>query len=119
MIRLRHANGYETYYLHLSAISKQVRPGAHVTQGRVIGRVGASGVVTGPHLDYRLSHDGTFLDPLVAQRELPPVYPVPPAAMTSFLAERDRARTALDDQLAQPDGLLAAAATDRRDGDEQ
>ena len=42
MVRLRHTNGYETYYLHLSAFAKGVRQGGRVTQGQVIGRVGST-----------------------------------------------------------------------------
>ena len=40
MVRLRHNNGYETYYLHLSRFAKGMRPGARVMQGRTIGYVG-------------------------------------------------------------------------------
>ena len=41
MVHLRHANGFETEYLHLSSIA--VRAGARVRQGELIGRVGSSG----------------------------------------------------------------------------
>lgn len=89
MIRLRHANGYETYYLHLSAIAPAIRAGARVTQGQVIGRVGATGVATGPHLDYRLRKTGIFVNPLVEHRRLPPGEPIPAAALARFTASRD------------------------------
>jgi murein DD-endopeptidase MepM/ murein hydrolase activator NlpD len=52
MVHLRHANGFESEYLHLSAIT--VHAGARVHQGELIGRVGSTGLATGPHLDYRL-----------------------------------------------------------------
>jgi murein DD-endopeptidase MepM/ murein hydrolase activator NlpD len=52
MVHLRHANGFESEYLHLSAIS--VHAGARVHQGELIGRVGSTGLATGPHFDYRL-----------------------------------------------------------------
>src|SRR5262249_6802298 len=52
IVHLRHANNFESEYLHLSAIT--VRRGARVRQGNLIGRVGATGLATGPHLDYRL-----------------------------------------------------------------
>src|SRR6185436_9712470 len=42
MVRIRHASGYESYYLHLSAFGKGVRAGAHVDQGQLIGRVGST-----------------------------------------------------------------------------
>ena len=46
MVHLRHANGYESEYLHLSTIA--VRAGSHVRQGELIGRVGATGLATAP-----------------------------------------------------------------------
>ena len=52
MVRIRHAGGYQTAYLHLSGFGPGIRVGAHVSQGDVIGRVGMTGTATGPHLDY-------------------------------------------------------------------
>jgi len=63
-VRLRHRGGYETYYNHLSRIAPKVRRGARVSQKQVIGRVGSTGLATGPHLDYRVSQNGTFVNPL-------------------------------------------------------
>jgi murein DD-endopeptidase MepM/ murein hydrolase activator NlpD len=82
LVHLRHANGYETEYLHLSAIA--VHTGEHVRQGDLIGRVGASGLATGPHLDYRVKHAGAFVDPVAAHRAMPPAEPVPAAEMKAF-----------------------------------
>ena len=64
MVRLRHASGFESYYLHLSAFGNGIRAGAHVDQGALIGRVGSTGTATGPHLDYRLKKNGVFVNPL-------------------------------------------------------
>jgi murein DD-endopeptidase MepM/ murein hydrolase activator NlpD len=89
LVRLRHASGYETYYMHLSSIA--VRAGAHVSQGQLIGRVGSSGLSSGPHLDYRIRKDGRAMNPQLVHRSLPPGEPVPAAHMAQFLAERDRA----------------------------
>ena len=91
MVRLRHTNGYETYYLHLSRFAKGMRPGARVMQGEVIGFVGSTGLATGPHLDYRLRKNGTFVNPLTEHRKLPPGDPVPPDQMVAFQKVRDRA----------------------------
>ena len=91
MVRLRHTNGYETYYLHLSAFADGIRRGARVSQGQVIGRVGATGLVTGPHLDYRMRKNGTFVNPLIEHRNLPPGDPVPDAHLASFRDVRDQA----------------------------
>ncbi len=65
---LRHAQGYKTYYLHLSRILVHI--GQHVTQGQVIARSGATGLATGPHLDFRIAHHGRFLNFLAMN--LPP-----------------------------------------------
>jgi murein DD-endopeptidase MepM/ murein hydrolase activator NlpD len=91
MVHLRHSNGLETEYLHLSTI--MVRPGTRVHQGDLIGRVGATGLVTGPHLDYRVKKNGTFINPLTAARAMPPADPVPEAEMSTFAAVRDRVLT--------------------------
>jgi murein DD-endopeptidase MepM/ murein hydrolase activator NlpD len=88
-ISIRHARGYESFYLHLSSIAGGIRPGAHVAQGQVIGRVGQSGLATGPHLDYRLKKNGAFVNPLLEQRRLPPGDPIPDAERIAFAAKRD------------------------------
>lgn len=96
MVRLRHASGYESYYLHLSAFTRGMRAGVRVEQGQVVGRVGATGLATGPHLHYGLRKNGAFVNPLREQAKLPPGEPVPPSAMAAFAAERDRALAQLD-----------------------
>jgi len=63
-IRVRHSSRVETYYLHLSRFAKGVARGAKVKQGDVIGYVGMTGLATGPHLDYRVTEDGNWLNPL-------------------------------------------------------
>lgn len=60
---LDHGNGYMTYYGHLSSFSKQLRKGSRVTQKQIVGYVGATGIATGPHLDYRINVNGTFQNP--------------------------------------------------------
>ena len=91
MVRLRHTNGYETYYLHLSRFAKGMRSGARVVQGQTIGYVGATGLATGPHLDYRIRKNGTFVNPLIEFRNLPPGEPIPEEYRESFFDLRDRA----------------------------
>jgi murein DD-endopeptidase MepM/ murein hydrolase activator NlpD len=95
MVRIRHASGFESYYLHLSAFGKGIRGGVHVDQGRLIGLVGATGTATGPHLDYRLKKNGVFVNPLVEHRKLPPGEPIPPAQLAAFRAQRDQTLQAL------------------------
>lgn len=66
---LDHGNGYMTYYGHLSSFSKKLRPGSRVTQKQVVGYVGATGLATGPHLDYRIQVNGTFQNPFALKFE--------------------------------------------------
>ena len=91
MVSIRHPSGYESSYLHLSAITRGIRPGAHVDQGQMIGRVGATGLATGPHLDYRLAKNGTFINPLLEHRRMPPGEPIPAEHIGAFSAVRDAA----------------------------
>ncbi|MEB2361430.1 MAG: peptidoglycan DD-metalloendopeptidase family protein [Bryobacteraceae bacterium] len=60
LVRIEHTGGYETYYLHLSR--RYVRAGQRVEQGQRIGAVGATGLATGPHLDFRIRKHGKFVD---------------------------------------------------------
>ncbi len=89
-IVLRHMNGYESMYLHLSGFAKDLRKGKKVQQGDVIGYVGNTGYSTGSHLDFRMKKDGTFLNP--AKLTTPRAEPVHAKAMPAFAAERDVCR---------------------------
>jgi len=109
LIRLRHANGYQTYYLHLSSIAKGLRSGTRVSQGDMIGRVGASGVVTGPHLDYRLTKHGVFVNPLLEQRKLPAGDRISAGLLKAFDAVRDDALAQITKQLGAPKILVAGS----------
>jgi len=81
-IRLSHGNGYETSYGHLHAISRGIRQGARVRQGDLIGSVGATGLATGPHLDYRMRQGQRFVNPLTLK--LPSNKCVPACQMAHF-----------------------------------
>jgi murein DD-endopeptidase MepM/ murein hydrolase activator NlpD len=63
-IRIRHANGYETAYGHMSAFARGMEPGKKVRQGQVIGYVGSTGLSTGSHLHYEILINGRFVDPM-------------------------------------------------------
>jgi murein DD-endopeptidase MepM/ murein hydrolase activator NlpD len=79
-ITLRHGGGYRSMYNHLSRA--HVRAGQRVRQRDVIGRVGSTGLSTGPHLDYRISKHGRLVNPL-AERFIPGA-PVPAERRPAF-----------------------------------
>ncbi|MHB1014423.1 MAG: M23 family metallopeptidase, partial [Desulfurivibrionaceae bacterium] len=62
-IILDHSGGYKTYYGHLSRFAVNIKAGARVRQKQIIGYVGATGIATGPHLDYRMAQNGVFANP--------------------------------------------------------
>jgi murein DD-endopeptidase MepM/ murein hydrolase activator NlpD len=62
-IKLRHNNGIESLYLHMSRFAKGMSQGKRVVQGQVIGYVGSTGLATGPHLCFRMYKNGAPLNP--------------------------------------------------------
>lgn len=86
LIQLAHANGYETMYLHLSRIL--VRVGQRVEQGQQIGLVGATGLTTGPHLDFRVLQHGSYRN--FERLALPPAEPITKSNWTEFVAAREK-----------------------------
>jgi murein DD-endopeptidase MepM/ murein hydrolase activator NlpD len=87
-IRLRHANGYETAYGHMTAFARSITPGARVRQGQVIGYVGSTGLSTGPHLHYEILVNGRFVDPL--RLRLPRGRVLDGPVLAGFEQERER-----------------------------
>jgi len=94
-VKIRHASGYETAYLHLSSFGPGVRAGVHVSQGQLIGRVGSTGLATGPHLHYELKKNGAHVNPATEHRKLPPGEPVRAADREAFEKVRDAAMSSL------------------------
>jgi murein DD-endopeptidase MepM/ murein hydrolase activator NlpD len=64
LVILRHPNGYETYYAHLSKFAPTTRPGRTVSQGDLIAYVGSTGASTGPHLHYEVRIAGRPQNPM-------------------------------------------------------
>jgi murein DD-endopeptidase MepM/ murein hydrolase activator NlpD len=85
-VKVRHAMGYETFYLHLSRIL--VHPGQHVHQGQTIALSGRSGLATGPHLDFRIEQHGKFRNFLALK--LPPARSVSGKDWTAFVKVRNQ-----------------------------
>ena len=86
LVKIQHINGYETYYMHLSRVL--VRVGQRVAQGQIIGRVGMTGLATGPHLDFRIERHGSFVN--FEHLPLPPTNPVAKRDMPEFTAVCDK-----------------------------
>jgi murein DD-endopeptidase MepM/ murein hydrolase activator NlpD len=66
-VRIAHGGSYQTCYGHLHQIRPGIRRGVRVKQGELIGRVGATGLATGPHLDYRMRMGARFVNPLTVR----------------------------------------------------
>jgi len=90
-VRLKHNNGYETAYGHMSAFAKGMEIGKRVRQGQVIGFVGSTGQSTGPHVHYEILVNGRFVDPM--RIKLPRGRSLEGALMGNFEKERDRMDT--------------------------
>ena len=63
LVIIRHDNGLESLYGHMSRFAKSMKNGKRVRQGQTIGYVGATGTATGPHLDFRIRKQGQFVNP--------------------------------------------------------
>ena len=99
-VKVRHPNGFVTGYLHLSRFAAGLRAGARVRQGELIGYVGATGLASGPHLDYRVQRDGVWIDPQSLKSV--PSLPLDPAQLTEFRWVRDAVRPILDGSAEPP-----------------
>lgn len=74
LVVLRHQSKYTTWYGHLSRFPKGLRQGSRVSQGDIIGYVGATGLATGPHLHYEFRINGTHQNPLrIVMPTAPPI----------------------------------------------
>jgi len=88
LVKIRHANGYVSYYAHLSRYAKHLKVGQKVAQKQVIGYVGQTGLATGPHVCFRVAKNGQYVNP--ARLRTPAGEPVP-----SELGETFRAASAI------------------------
>lgn len=97
-IKVRHSNGYESGYLHLSRFARGLKTGKRVRQGETIGYVGSTGYATGPHLDFRMKKNGSYVNPrkVISPRS----GPVPKSQMEAFLQKVQQLRPQLDGSVA-------------------
>jgi murein DD-endopeptidase MepM/ murein hydrolase activator NlpD len=79
---IRHRNGFETCYLHLSSYGAGVRSGSRIAQKQIIGYSGNTGRTTGPHLHFAMKRNGAFVNPL--NQKFPRSEPVPPTLLARF-----------------------------------
>ena len=91
-VKVKHNGTYSTQYLHMSKIL--VRRGQHVNQGDVIGRVGSTGLATGPHVCYRFWKNGVQVDALGLK--LPTGTPMESANKARFIKTVEPLKRELD-----------------------
>ncbi|SEP89512.1 M23 family metallopeptidase [Flavobacterium urocaniciphilum] len=96
-VKVKHNSKYSTQYLHMSKIL--VRRGQSVTQGQIIGKVGSTGLATGPHVCYRFWKNGVQVDPL--RMKLPSSEPMTKKQKEKYLATIAPLKKELDDTTAK------------------
>ena len=108
-VRIRHADGWETGYAHLSRYAKGLKAGQRVSQGQVIAYVGSTGASTGPHLHYEIWRRGVRVNPIGAKIAVG--MSQDPRDVAAFKAAKARLDTLLAPRRAAV-GAPAAPATD-------
>ncbi len=107
-IRIKHMNGYETAYGHMTAFARGMEPGARVRQGQVIGYVGSTGQSTGAHVHFEILVNSRFVDPM--RIKLPRGRVLEGSVLAGFEKERDR----LDGMMAQSPSRVAQSGNPSR-----
>jgi murein DD-endopeptidase MepM/ murein hydrolase activator NlpD len=108
-VKLKHNNGYETAYGHMSAFAKGLEVGKRVRQGQVIGFVGSTGQSTGAHVHYEILVNGRFVDPM--RIKLPRGRSLDGPLMNGFEKERDRLDAMMNNRNSGPARVSDAAGT--------
>jgi murein DD-endopeptidase MepM/ murein hydrolase activator NlpD len=101
-VLIRHNNGYETAYGHMSAFARGIDERTRVRQGQVIGFVGSTGLSTGSHVHYEIRVNGRFVDPM--RIKLPRGRELDGRILASFEQERQQ----IDNILAAKPARVAA-----------
>lgn len=92
-VEIEHNHGYVTTYNHMSAFGPGITAGARVRQGQIIGRLGSSGLSTGPHLHYEVMINERMVDPLAIK--LPKGRELAGRQLANFKRDRDQIEAAL------------------------
>jgi murein DD-endopeptidase MepM/ murein hydrolase activator NlpD len=93
-VRIRHANGYQTAYGHMTAFARGLNVGSHVRQGQVIGFVGSTGLSTGAHVHFEILINDRFVNPMTIK--LPRGRVLDGVALAQFEKDRAQLDTALN-----------------------
>ncbi len=102
LVKIRHNGSYTTFYGHLSRFEKGLAAGSRVHQGQVIGRVGSTGLSTGPHLHFQVMRDGSLVNFL--KLKFPSVGRVTATRRKAFEEKRDRVLGPLEELITPPLG---------------
>ena len=103
LVQIKHTGGLTTGYAHLSVIASDVRVGRKISQGELVGKVGATGLATGPHLHYMMTKNGQPINPLKMKSE-------PPIPLDAKLLPAFREHIAsMEAQLTGPTAVQSAA----------
>ena len=108
-VEIEHANGYATAYNHMANIGSQIKPGATVRMGEIIGTVGTTGLSTGPHVHYEVTINSHFVDPMKVK--LPSNHTLGGTALSEF---KDHQRQI--EKLRQPGPATTVAVQNGRAG---
>lgn len=93
-LKIKHNSEYTTTYMHLKGFAKGISQGVRVKQGQLIGYVGSTGLASGPHLDFRVSRNGTAINPLSIKS--PPTDPISKENVKSYEMHKDSLMTRLE-----------------------
>jgi murein DD-endopeptidase MepM/ murein hydrolase activator NlpD len=106
-VRIRHANGYETAYGHMTAFARGLDVGSHVRQGQIIGFVGSSGLSTGSHVHFEIIVNDRFVDPM--RIKLPRGRVLDGDTLATFDKDRDQLDAVLSHAPGAPHNNVAQA----------
>lgn len=101
VVKVQHPGGYMTAYLHLSRFASGIRPGARVRQGDIVAYSGATGLASGPHLDYRVKLGNQWIDPLSLKSVRDE--PLSSSQLAAFRSWRDGLRAGMREGVVPPD----------------